>query len=144
MPHKKRKVRKKRGSRTHGYGRVGQHRGRGQRGGTGKAGRRKHKGSYVSEYEPDYFEKRGFRPPKRKEMNAINVGELDEQVDRLLDEKKVIRRKDGIHINLKELGYGKLLGSGEATHPLIVDVDLYSSSAVKKIKEAKGRIVKTG
>jgi len=38
MPHKLRKTRKMRGSRTHGYGQVGQHRKSGSRGGVGKAG----------------------------------------------------------------------------------------------------------
>ena len=47
MPHKARKVRKQRGSRTHGWGQIGQHRSRGGRGGTGKAGLDKHKWTYV-------------------------------------------------------------------------------------------------
>jgi len=38
MPHKLRKIRKKRGSRTHGFGRVGQHREEDKEEGTGKQG----------------------------------------------------------------------------------------------------------
>lgn len=141
MPHKKRKARKKRGSRTHGYGRVGQHRGRGQRGGTGKAGRRKHKWSYILRHEPEYFEKRGFKPPLTTEIKAINVGELDEWINQLLAEKKASRKSDGIHIDLKRLGFNKLLGGGQVTHPLIVTVDSHSRSAAEKIQKANGRIL---
>jgi large subunit ribosomal protein L15 len=140
MPHKKRKVRKKRGSRTHGYGRVGQHRGVGQRGGHGKAGRHKHKWTYIVKYEPEYFGKHGFKPPKRREVNAINVGELDEKVSKLLHEKKAVKGDDGIHIDLKEIGYDKLLGRGQITHPLIIRVASYSRSAAEKVNKAKGKI----
>lgn len=143
MPHKLRKTRKKRGSRTVGYGRVGQHRGGGQRGGHGKAGRRKHLRSYILRYEPDYFEKKGFRSAKRPEPTVINISEVDEEVDRLLGEGKAIKKADGIHIDLKELGYNKLLGSGKITHPLVLRVDSFSKSAAEKIKVAKGKILQT-
>jgi len=89
MPHKKRKVRKKRGSRTHGYGRVGQHRG----GGHGKAGFHKHKWTYTVKYDPNRFGKHGFKPFGRKEVNIINVGELDEQIDSLLESKHAEKNK---------------------------------------------------
>ncbi|MFB0503320.1 MAG: hypothetical protein ACETWE_05755 [Candidatus Bathyarchaeia archaeon] len=39
-------------------------------------------------YEPDYFDKRGFKPPKRKEGKAINVVDLDEQIQQLVREKR--------------------------------------------------------
>lgn len=143
MPHKLRKTRKKRGSRTVGYGRVGQHRGGGQRGGHGKAGRRKHLRSHVLRYEPDYFEKKGFKPPSRPEADIINVGELDEEVNRLLIEGKAMKKADGIHIDLKKLGYDKLLGSGQVAHQFIVTVDSYSKSAAEKIRKAKGKILQT-
>ncbi len=141
MPHKLRKTHKKRGSRTVGYGRVGQHRGGGQRGGHGKAGRRKHLRSYVLRYEPDYFEKKGFKPPTKPEIDTINVGELDEEVNRLLIEGKAMKKADGIHINLKKLGYDKLLGGGQVAHRFIVTVDSYSKSAAEKIGNAKGKIL---
>jgi large subunit ribosomal protein L15 len=140
MPHKKRKVRKKRGSRTHGYGRVGQHRGGGQRGGHGKAGRQKHKWTYVVKYEPDYFGKHGFNPPRKRKVNVINVGKLDEKVSQLLREKKAVEEDDGVKVDLHQLGYDKLLGSGQITHRLIIKVASYSRSAEKKVKGAKGKI----
>ncbi len=141
MPHKKRKIRKKRGSRTHGYGIVGQHRGGGMRGGHGKAGRGKHKWTYVVKYDPQHFGKHGFKPPRRREENAINVGELDERLNQLLDQEKAIEKEKEIHIDLQNLGYDKLLGRGQVTHPLIIRVANYSKSAERKVKEAKGNIL---
>lgn len=141
MPHKERKVRKMRGSRTHGYGRVGQHRGKGQKGGSGEAGRHKHKWSYVLRYEPDHFKKDSFKPPKKTQVNAINIGELDEQVSRFLSENKATEKDDCIHIDLSQLGYSKLLGRGRTTHPFAVKVDSSTKSAAEKVRKAKGRIL---
>ena len=141
MPHKKRKVRKKRGSRTHGYGRVGQHRGKGMKGGSGKAGRHKHKWTYIVKYQRDYFGKHGFNPPHRKEVEVINVGDLDEKVEAFLEEKLALKKDDGIHIDLHQLGYHKLLGRGQISHPLIIKVASHSQSAKKKVKKAKGKIL---
>jgi large subunit ribosomal protein L15 len=142
MPHKKRKVRKKRGSRTHGYGQVGQHRGGGQRGGHGKVGFHKHKWTYTVKYDPDRFTKHGFKPHRRKEVNAINIGKLDEQISNLIDSKQAEKTKDGVKVNLNFLGYDKLLGKGEVTHPLIVQIDSWSKSAAEKIEESGGKILK--
>jgi large subunit ribosomal protein L15 len=142
MPHKKRKVRKKRGSRTHGYGQVGQHRGGGQRGGHGKVGFHKHKWTYTVKYDPDRFTKHGFIPHRRKEVNAINIGKLDEQISNLIDSKQAEKTKDGVKVNLNFLGYDKLLGKGEVTHPLIVQIDSWSKSAAEKIEESGGKILK--
>ena len=143
MPHKKRKTRKKRGSRTHGYGQVGQHRGGGQRGGHGKAGLRKHKWTHTIKYAPERLRKHGFKPPIRKEISAINVGKLDERIDSLLENKQAEKTKEGIKIDLKGLGYEKLLGKGQVTHPLIVQVESCSKSAAEKIEKAGGKILGT-
>jgi len=138
MPHKLRKIRKKRGSRTHGYGRVGQHRCSGSKG-YRKAGRHKGGWSYVLRYEPDYFGKKGFTSAKslRQKVNVINVGKLDEIASKFLTEKK----EDKIVIDLESLGYTKLLGTGKVTQPLVVKVTSCSNSAAEKIKGAGGQIL---
>jgi large subunit ribosomal protein L15 len=138
MPHKLRKIRKKRGSRTQGYGRVGQHRCSGSRG-YRKPGRHKGGWSYVLRYEPDYFSKKGFVSPKslRQKEKIINIRELDQ-----IAEKISTKEKEGkFLIDLEKLGYTKLLGSGKATKPLIVKVASCSSTAAEKIKEAGGEIL---
>lgn len=129
MPHKLRKIRKTRGSRTQGYGRVGQHRDSGSKGHR-KVGRHKHLWSYVVTHEPDYFGKHGFTSPQslhRKE-NTINLNKLDEIAQTP-------------QINLTALGYTKLLGTGKITKPLTINVSSYSKSAAEKIKKAGGEII---
>lgn len=139
MPHKLRKIRKKRGSRTQGYGRVGQHRKSGSRG-MRKAGRHKHGWSYVIKYEPEYFGRKGFTSPKslQKEVKVINVGELDEMAEKFQAKKE---EDEKILIDLGNLGYTKLLGAGRVTKPLMVKVASCSKSAAEKIKEAGGQVL---
>ena len=138
MPHKLRKIRKKRGSRTQGYGRVGQHRKSGSKG-MRKAGRHKHGWSYVVRYEPDYFGKKGFTSPKslRGKENIINLGKLDE-----IAEKIAIKKDEGkIFVDLEKHGYTKLLGTGKVTKPIIVKVSSFSRLAAEKIGEAGGKVL---
>jgi large subunit ribosomal protein L15 len=144
LPHKDRKVRKYRGSRTHGYGQIGQHRCRGGRGGTGKAGLDKHKWTYVLKYDPTYWEKKGFVSARtlNKKVSIINVGKLDDLADKLEAEKKLEKKEKKIFLNLESLGYDKLLGTGEVTKPMLVKVTAYSESASRKLEEAGGQILK--
>jgi large subunit ribosomal protein L15 len=135
MPHKERKTRKMRGSRTHGYGRIGQHRDAGSKG-QRKVGRHKHLWSYVTAHEPDYFGKKGFTSPqslKRKE-NTLNLLQLDQIA------AKVPAEKGEIHLDLTSLGYTKLLGTGKITKPLTITVPSCSKTAAEKIKKAGGKI----
>ena len=70
------KTRRQRGSRTHGGGSQKNRRGAGNRGGRGRAGRDKHE---FHDYEP--LGKYGFDRPQKvqREVETINVGELDEE-----------------------------------------------------------------
>ena len=144
MPTKDRKVRRQRGSRTHGWGQVGQHRARGGRGGTGKAGLDKHKWTWVVKHDPTYWLKKGFVSPRTlgKKVNIINVGKLDALVDKLNSEKKLERKDKKIILDLESLGYDKLLGTGEIVKPMLVKVASYSESASRKLEEAGGEILK--
>lgn len=143
MPHKLRKTRKKRGSRTCGYGRVGQHRGSGTKG-ERRAGRHKHLWSYVIKYEPEYFGKRGFTSPKslRRRENPINLGQLEELVEKLSVEGKLEEKDGKIFVDLEKLGYTKLLGMGEISKPVVVKVQAFSTSAAEKIEAVGGQIIK--
>jgi large subunit ribosomal protein L15 len=138
MPHKERKTRKMRGSRTHGYGRIGQHRDAGSKG-QRKVGRHKHLWSYVTTYEPDYFGKHGFTSPQslKRHEKVINVAKLDEISQKLPNEKE----KGKTHLNLTELGYTKLLGTGKITKTLTVTIAACSKSAKEKIKKAGGQVL---
>jgi len=138
MPHRLRKIRKMRGSRTQGWGKVGQHRRTGSKGHR-NPGRHKALWSYVIKYEPGYFGKNGFTSPKslRQKVNVINVGTLEGIVEKLLVEKE----NEKSIVNLGRLGYTKLLGTGKITKPLIIKVASFSKSAAEKVKKAGGQIL---
>ncbi|MCW4016364.1 MAG: 50S ribosomal protein L15 [Candidatus Bathyarchaeota archaeon] len=144
MPTKDRKVRRQRGSRTHGWGQIGQHRARGGRGGTGKAGLDKHKWTYVIKHDPTYWEKKGFVSVKSlgKKVHVINVGQLDDLADKLESAKKLEKKENKLFVDLQVLGYDKLLGTGEVTKPMLVKVASYSESASEKLAAAGGEILK--
>ncbi|MCL2359624.1 MAG: 50S ribosomal protein L15 [Nitrososphaerota archaeon] len=129
MPHKLRKIRKFRGSRTQGYGRIGQHRDSGSKGNR-KVGRHKHLWSKIVTSQPDYFGKHGFTSPQSKNRveSTINLYNLDQLTA-------------GAEINLTELGYTKLLGTGTITRALTVQVKSASKSAVQKVQKAGGKLI---
>jgi large subunit ribosomal protein L15 len=138
MPHSLRKIRKKRGSRTHGWGRVGQHRRTGSKG-SRNPGRHKALWSYVTKYEPDYFSKIGFTSPRSIGLNTktINVGALEGLASKVSAQKTDEKGT----IDLKALGYTKLLGSGKINEPLTIKVGSFSKSAEEKVKSAGGQIL---
>ena len=138
MPHKLRKIRKKRGTRTQGYGQVGQHRcsgGKGMR----KAGRHKQGWTWVVRYEPDYFSKKGFCS-RRKKANVVNIGKLEELAMKISAEKGLEERDGMTFLDLDKLGYNKLLGVGNITKPFSIKVASYSESATRKVEEIGGKI----
>ncbi len=132
MPTRLRKVRKLRGSRTHGWGQVGQHRKSGQKGGTGNAGLHKHKWSWTVKYAPDHFGKDSLKPKRESKPHKwINVGELE----------ALSHSQNTSEINLTKLGYEKLLGAGSIKSPLKVIVKSYTEQAKAKIEAAGGQII---
>ncbi|ABM81152.1 uL15 family ribosomal protein [Hyperthermus butylicus] len=130
-------------TRTMGWGRIGQHRGSGSRGGFGAAGMHKHMWTWVVKYAPTWFGKHGFNRPQIYELKAseINVGELAEKLDAWLREGVAKQEEGKIVVNLAELGYAKLLGRGKITRPVKVIVPAATERAVKKIEEAGGEVV---
>nr|MDO8076459.1 uL15 family ribosomal protein [Candidatus Freyarchaeota archaeon] len=139
MIRRRKKVRKMRGSRTHGYGQVGQHRSKGQKGGRGQTGRHKHLWVRTLKYEPKYFGKHGFTRHKSlvQKHITINVGEIDENAENFSPEKQ----DNMLVINLHDLGYTKVLGSGKVTKPLLIKAEIFSEKAKEKIEKAGGKVV---
>lgn len=143
MPHSKRDIRKYRGSRTHGYGRVGQHRKGGQRGGKGKAGLHKGGWTWTVIYDKKHFGKYGFHRPPRTipEIRNLNIGQIENMLDRLLEQKIAIKQGGRISVNLLELGITKVLGSGKISQPLTITAPSFSKTAIKKIEAAGGSAI---
>lgn len=129
---KKKKVTKYRGSKTHGGGSKKKRRGAGSRGGRGMAGSGKRadqkKPTILKLYGNKYFGRFGFKRPQQivKKIRTINLFELN--------------KIQGEKINLKELGYDKLLGKGKINKKITVQVDYASKNAIEKIKQSGGTI----
>jgi len=130
----------RRGERTY-HGSHKKWRGGGSRGGRGQAGLHKYKWSYTTKYDPDHFGKSGIKSLKLKKINAINLRDLDQMIEKLLKQKLVEQEGNKIKIDLEKIGYDKLLGSGQVTKALIVEAKYFSKNAIKKLEEADGKAI---
>jgi len=128
----RREKKRRRGERTY-HGRHAKWRGGGSRGGRGNVSLHKHKMKWR---ERD----KGFSYPLRREKKTINLDELNELIKKMIEEGKI--DKNNLKVNLKDLGYDKLLGRGNIDFPVFVEVEQASKKAIEKIKE-KGGEVKT-
>ncbi len=112
-----------RGNRSHGKGNTKNNRGSGCKGGKGRGGSFKHKFSkyYVT------IGKRITQLPKQK-PKTINLIDLQ------------ILSKDKTEIDLKEYGYGKILGKGNLTKKLIIKNAQATKKAQEKIEAQGGKV----
>ncbi|MCX8194636.1 MAG: 50S ribosomal protein L15 [Candidatus Micrarchaeota archaeon] len=134
MARLKKRNRKFLGSRSHGKGNAKNRRGKGNKGGWGRAGMHKHRYSYITAYEPDFFGVHGFVPPKKQKPKCINLW----QIDRYAALGK-LQKKDGK--DYFEFS-GKVLGTGSINHPVIIKALSFSRGAEEKIRAAGGRAEK--
>ena len=146
------KVRKMRGTRTHGYGRVGQHRKAGQRAGKGKTTQwKKSKKSYYLKQkelgfpDPDWdFGKRGFKRPQDinriYQVNALNVKDLDSKIEELTKNNIASKSGNTYTIDLKDVNIQKILGRGEINKKINISVKKASKRAIEKIESAGGKV----
>lgn len=109
-------------------------------GGHGNAGWKRHKWSAVIRYNLEIGE-RGFHPVRPKITNAINVGDLALQLDRLIEQGSAKQAGSMVEIDLGKAGYQKLLGNGGINQPLRIIVAQTSQRAQEKIGKAGGEIV---
>jgi len=138
-----RKVRKFRGSKTHGKGIGSKHsKGAGSRGGRGMAG----SGKRADQKKPSiwkeaYFGKSGFSSKSRApEMHIVNIKSIEDRLDNLVAKGLVKHDKDTYTLNLADLGYNKLLSTGKVTKKFMIKTDFATETAVEKIKEAGGNV----
>lgn len=141
-----------RGRRTHGYGKVGQHRKTGQRAGRGKTTQwKKSKKSYYLKQkelgfpDPDWdMGKKGFKRPQDitriYQINTINIKDLDKRIDNFVLDKKAIKSGNSYSINLNEINIQKILGRGEINKAINITVNKASKKAMEKIQAAGGKI----
>lgn len=141
MKRRRKKSRKLYGSRYHGYGQVGEHKGSGQRGGKGKAGGKDHLKIKLLK-EGHIFGSRGFTDKGPKIVyNPINIGELIE----LIKDGRIEYEREGEFIVVKtdQLPYNKILGRGKVDLKLKLIVSkgtVVSTKAAEKIQSSGGII----
>ena len=130
---KRKKIIKKRGSKTCGYGMKKKHRGGGSRGGRGFAGQYKHKKLMIKKKFPERFEKKKFKSLTQKgfeqDIKTINLNNL------------VTLSEGNKQIDLATLGYHKVLGKGEINIPLEVKAKSFTKKAKEKIEKAGGKTI---
>lgn len=142
MPTRLRKIRKFRGSRTCGWGQIGQHRKKGSKGGRGMAGTHKHKWTWILKYAPDYFGKHGFFRPNREVYRTINLNQLSELAEAIEKDENAQRIGNMLLVNLKSMGIEKVLANGKVHKPLLVVAERWTEQASEKISNAGGKIIK--
>lgn len=137
----KKKSRKMRGSNTYGHGRKGR-RGAGRKGGRGYAGLGKHHWSFALKNPEFLWGNHGFTSHHPKEeIETINIGVLNENLD-VLVKKGIAKLNDDVYeIDLDSLGIKKLLGRGKVTRKIRVKVKYASSNAVEKIEDVGGEVI---
>jgi len=140
MATRRRKTRRLRGSRCHGWGRSGQHRDSGMQGGHGNAGWKRHRWSSVIRYGWE-IGKTGFTPVNPKYQRAINIDQLSQNLQSLSEQGKTKSAGNRIEIDLGQIGYTKLLGRGNVTQPLRITVAQCTEKAAIKISQAGGEVI---
>jgi len=148
MPTNKRKKNSRmRGSGSHGWGSKKSHRGTGRKGGAGFSGT----GKRADQMKPliwknkEFFGKHGFYPHGSKQRNpAVNIAYIEENLEKLLKENLIEKNGDRYIIDLKKLGFGKLLAEGTPKHKLVITCESASSSAEEKITAAGGEVLISG
>lgn len=136
--HRRKKVVRQRGSRTHGWGLV--HRGSGQRGGSGKGGI-KAKQPQLGKWLTQQMGKHGFvRHGRRAEDTTINLRDLEQQAPALIAAKQAKEQAGIITVDLGAIGYTKLLSTGKALRKWNITVKKAVPDAVEKVKATGGTV----
>ena len=137
----RKKVAKYRGSKTHGGGSMKKRRGAGHRGGRGRSG----SGKKGDQKKPSYWKEsqlqKGFHSVKRStKAKSINISTLASKILKLESQSLVKKKGSGYEVNLKEMGFTKLLGTGNTKLNLTVTVEQASKAAIEKINKAGGSV----
>ncbi|MCX6772349.1 MAG: uL15 family ribosomal protein [Candidatus Micrarchaeota archaeon] len=134
----KKRNRKFNGSRNHGKGNAKNRRGKGGKGGWGRAGMHKQRFTYITVYERDWMANGGhmgfssIRPIVYETLNLFEINQLAE--------KGKLEKKEGKYYFEFE---GKILGSGKLSVPVTVKARSFSEGAAAKIKKAGGEVIAT-
>tara|TARA_Y100001970_G_scaffold17151_1_gene19399 strand:- start:10709 stop:11131 length:423 start_codon:yes stop_codon:yes gene_type:complete len=131
----------KTGSRTRGRGHK-KGRGAGLRGGRGNAGCHKTK-RIMYERVGRVWGRHGFKRPQTvvTANNAINLKSIEENTSEWVEQGNASKKGKIVSIDLKEMGYDKLLGTGVPSQAYKITINAASAKAVEKIEAAGGEVI---
>ena len=131
----------KTGSRTRGRGHK-KGRGAGLRGGRGNAGCHKTK-RIMYERVGRVWGAHGFKRPQTVVManNAINLKVIEESAAEWVDQGNASKKGKTVSIDLKKMGYDKLLGTGVPSQAYKITISAASAKAVEKVEADGGEII---
>ena len=95
-------------------------RGAGNRGGRGRAGSGKRGDAKKPSYWYEKTGKKGFTSKSRKKIKALNISVIHDKLNSWLEQGLVVKKPGGYELELKKLGYNKLLGRGYVKEKLII------------------------
>lgn len=161
LTNKKSKVKRMRGTNSHGWGHKKKHRGAGHRGGKGLSGTGARgdaqkagmlasakgilqkiaasKGITVKSIKKigsNYFGKRGFKSLQKKKDNVLSITYIENNYDFLVTEGIIVKDT----IDTAALGYDKILGKGKFTRKITLVCNEISGSAKAQIEAAGGSV----
>ncbi len=145
MMNKRKKFSRMRASHTHGGGAKKKRRGSGHRGGFGMAGSGKRadqkKPTILKLYGNEYFGKHGFKRPGKVvvRIKAINISDIERNLELYLSKNLVSKENNVYILDLKKLGYNKIIGAGNIYNKYKV-IGRVSKKARDKIEKLGGII----
>ena len=139
VTNRRKKVVKYRAHTSHGCGHHKKRRGKGSRGGKGRAGSGKRAGH---KRHGIVLGQRGFLPRRSaKPINAINIGYFtEERLNKLVGEGQAVKKTDQYLVNLKKIGFDKLLSAGTINNKIIFTVAYCSQKTAEKVAAAGGKV----
>ena len=128
-------------SRTRGRGHK-KGRGAGLRGGRGNAGCHKTK-RIMYERVGRVWGAHGFKRPQTVVManSVINLNVIEENASEWVNQGNATKKGKTISIDLKKMGYDKLLGTGVPSQAYNITISAASAKAVEKVEAAGGEII---
>ncbi|HEV8289603.1 MAG TPA: uL15 family ribosomal protein [Candidatus Norongarragalinales archaeon] len=125
------------GQRSHGAGNIKRRRGKGSRGGVGRAGYHKHRWLYTVKYENAARDRKpGFASPTTVDYDEVTLETIQRGIDKGTYQKDA---SGSYHIDLS--GRRKVLSNGALDAKIVVKAAKFSKAAKEKIEKAGGQAV---
>lgn len=137
------RTRKYAGDRTFGGGNKKNRRGKGSRGGRGRAGYHKHKWMHTIKYEFHelMMKHKGFHNVTSRKIKTITLEEINKLVERGKMDKNQKSEKNERLLTELSLPNQKVLATGFLLHPVKITASAFSAGAKQKIEKAGGSAI---